>query len=317
MKVVISRKIPASGIQLLKGNFDLIYLENTEKMLRDKLLDLTRDADALLCLLNDPIDAEFIQECPKLKVIANYAVGYNNIDLEAAKKAGIIVTNTPDVLTNATADLAIGLLLAVSRNIVQAHNFTLENKFMGWDPMLMLGPDLEGKTLGVIGPGRIGSAVIHRASAFGLKIIYHSRNPKPELESEYQASQVTVDDLVTRSDFIVLTAPLTPETHHIINKDRLSKMKSSAILINVGRGPLIDEDALVNALQNGQLGGAGLDVYEEEPKIHPDLFNLSNVVLLPHIGSAGLETREKMSMMAANNIIAVLGGNSAPNAVRF
>jgi glyoxylate reductase len=314
MKVVVSRSIPDDGIILLKEKFEVNYNDSDEKLSTEELIERCKDADALISLLDDPITEDFIKKCPNLKVIANYAVGYNNIDVNAAKENGVYVCNTPDVLTNATADLTMALLLSVSRRIVESHNYTIHNKFKGWGAKLYRGYDFLGKILGIIGPGRIGSSVAVRAMSFGLRIIYFSRTSKPKLDA-LGAKKVDLDELVRTSDFIALTVPLTDDTHYILDENEFSKMKKGTIIINTGRGPLINEEVLVKYLKNGKLGGAGLDVYEKEPKIHPGLFELENVILLPHIGSATYETRSEMSKMVASDIIEVLENREPKNAV--
>ena len=315
-KVVITRTIPKNGIQILKDNgYILDYHDRFDPLPPDLLRQKCQDADALLCLLDDTIDGELIQSSPKLQIISNYAVGYNNIDLEAAKQAGITVTNTPGVLTNATADLAFGLLLAVARRIVEADQYIRNRKeqgrFEGWQSTMLLGAEMTGSTLGILGAGRIGTAMAKRGLGFGMKIIYHARTSKSELDT-LGCSFVNLDTIIQTSDFLSVHLPLTEETEHLLDRNRLEQMKSGAYLINTGRGRLIDESALVSVLQSGKLAGAALDVYEDEPKIHPGLYELDNVVLVPHIGSATTYARETMSRLAAEAIVAVLDGDE-PN----
>lgn len=277
-------------------------------------MERLKDADAVVTQLRDPVDKEFIDAGKKLKIIANYAVGFNNIDVEYAKQKGIYVTNTPDVLTEATADIAWALILAVARKIIPADKFTREGKFEGWKPNLFLGYEIYGKTLGIIGMGRIGKAVARRAMGFGMKIIYHNRK-RVEDDYKYNAKYVDLETLLKESDYISINAPLTNETYHLLNKERLSLLKKNAILVNTARGPIIDEKALYELLKDGKIAGAGFDVYENEPEITKGLEKLDNVVLLPHIGSATYETREKMSIMVAENIIDALEGKIPRNLV--
>lgn len=316
MKVFVSYAIPEKGILLLKEKFDVEVYEGEEFLSKQEMMNKCKDADAIISQLRDPIDEEFINSLTKTKIIANYAVGYNNIDVQAAIKKGIYVTHTPGVLTEATADIAFALILSVARKIVEADKFVREGKFVGWKPKLFLGYDLYGKTLGIIGMGRIGQAVARRALGFGMKIVYYNRNRLPEeIEKEYNARYVTIDELVQISDYISVHTPLTNETYHLLNKERISKMKPNAIVINTARGPVIDEQALYEALKDRKIAGAGFDVYENEPRLTPSLEKLDNVVLLPHIGSATYETRDKMSEMVALNIIEALEGRIPPNLV--
>lgn len=314
MKVFITYKIPESGINLLKEKFDVDVYEGERFLTKQEMMERVKDADAVVTQLRDPVDKEFIDAGKKLKIIANYAVGFNNIDVEYAKQKGIYVTNTPDVLTEATADIAWALILAVARKIIPADKFTREGKFEGWKPNLFLGYEIYGKTLGIIGMGRIGKAVARRAMGFGMKIIYHNRK-RVEDDYKYNAKYVDLETLLKESDYISINAPLTNETYHLLNKERLSLLKKNAILVNTARGPIIDEKALYELLKDGKIAGAGFDVYENEPEITKGLEKLDNVVLLPHIGSATYETREKMSIMVAENIIDALEGKIPRNLV--
>jgi len=314
MKVFITYKIPESGINLLKEKFDVDVYEGEKFLTKQEMMERLKDADAVVTQLRDPVDKEFIDAGKKLKIIANYAVGFNNIDVEYAKQKGIYVTNTPDVLTEATADIAWALILAVARKIIPADKFTREGKFEGWKPNLFLGYEIYGKTLGIIGMGRIGKAVARRAMGFGMKIIYHNRK-RVEDDYKYNAKYVDLETLLKESDYISINAPLTNETYHLLNKERLSLLKKNAILVNTARGPIVDEKALYELLKDGKIAGAGFDVYENEPEITKGLEKLDNVVLLPHIGSATYETREKMSIMVAENIIDALEGKIPRNLV--
>lgn len=300
---------------------------------RERLLAGMREADALISLLTDAIDREVIAAGPTLRVIANVAVGYNNIDVAAARERNICVTNTPDVLTDATADLTWALILAVTRRIVESDAFLRAGKFTGWDFEMLLGTGLSGKTLGIIGYGRIGRAVARRASAFGMSVIYCGRDDvayrdDPRHSSMMAARQTgqtspltqslrlegvaarraTFTELLERSDIVTLHVPLAATTQHLIDRDAFARMKSNAYLINTARGPIVDEAALVEALRQKRIAGAGLDVFEREPEVSAPLLEMGNVVLLPHIGSATLETRTAMAMLAAENVIDVLSG---------
>ncbi|MFW6183044.1 MAG: 2-hydroxyacid dehydrogenase [Chloroflexota bacterium] len=275
-------------------------------------------APALMCLLTDTVDAALIDAAPQLKVIANVAVGYNNVDVAAATERGILVTNTPDVLTETTADLAFALLLAAARRLSEADPYTRAGKYEGWELFQPhLGLDVHGKTLGIVGLGRIGVATARRgALGFGMRVLYHGGSPEPDVVAELGAEEVSLETLLRQSDFVSLHVPLTAETTHMIARRELEMMKPTAILINTARGPVVDEADLVAALKEGLIAGAGLDVFEEEPQLHPELPDLRrHVVLAPHIGSATTETRRRMSLMAAENAIAVLKGQRPPNAV--
>ncbi len=315
-RVFISYGIPEKGINMLREKYE-VYVYSDERFLeKTEMIELAKDADAIITQLRDPIDREFIESLQKAKIVANYAVGYNNIDVQAASERKIYVTNTPGVLTEATADIAFALILSVARRIVEADSFVREGNFVGWKPKLFLGYDLFGKTLGIIGMGRIGQAVARRALGFGMKIIYYNRKKlSEEVEKEYNAQYVDLDTLIQTSDYISIHAPLTKETYHLINAERISKMKPTAILINTARGPVVDEKALYEALKRNKIAGAGFDVYENEPILTPGLEMLDNVVLLPHIGSATFETREKMSEMVAINVIQALEGKIPQNLV--
>ena len=268
------------------------------------------DAEALLCLLTDRVDAALLDAAPRLRVVANAVVGHEHVDLAACRARGIAVTNTPDVLTDATADLTLALILATVRSLPAAERSLRAGEFHGWGFWDYLGGDLRGRTLGIFGMGRIGRAVARRAAAFGMRILYHSRSRMPpEDEAAVGAEWVDFDGLIARSDVLSLHAPLTPATRHAIGAESLRRMRPGAFLVNTARGALVDEAALVDALREGRLAGAGLDVYEHEPRIHPGLLELPNVVLLPHVGSATRETRTRMAMLAARNAHAVLTGD--------
>ncbi|MFN4191158.1 MAG: glyoxylate reductase [Pseudothermotoga sp.] len=316
-RVFVTSKIPEEGLKILYDNFHVEVSDYDGLIPKKMLLEKVKGIDALLCLLADVIDKEVMEAAgPRLKIIANYAVGYNNIDVEEATKRGIMVTNTPGVLTETTADLTWALMMAVARRIVEGDKFVRTGKFRGWEPMLLLGTDLYGATLGVVGFGRIGQAVARRAIGFKMKVLYYSRSRvSDEVEKELNATYVDLDTLLKESDFITLHLPLTKQTHHLIGEDQFKLMKKGAYLINTARGPIVDEKALVKALKEKWIRGAALDVFENEPQIEPELLELENVVLAPHIGSASHTTRIRMSIMAAENIVKALKGEIPPNLV--
>ncbi len=277
----------------------------------DELLENVGEADALMCLLSDRIDSEVIDRGKRLRIIANLGVGYDNIDVATAREHGIVVTNTPGALTETTADLAFALLLSAARRIVEADAYTRAGKFRGWELMQPhLGLDVYGKTLGIVGMGRIGTAVARRGHlGFGMPVLYHNRHRNELAERELDARWVPFETLLAESDFVCVHTPLTPDTRHLFDRDAFRRMKRTAILVNVARGPVVDEEALVWALETGEIAGAGIDVYEREPKVHPGLVKLGErVVLTPHIGSASEETRRALARIAVDNVLAVLAG---------
>lgn len=312
-KVLVTRQLPQPAIDLLKQHFEVDLYTEDRVIPRDELLRRVEDKDGLLCLLTDNIDAEVMNKAKNLKIIANYAVGYNNIDVNEATKRKIPVTNTPGVLTETTADLAFALLMSIARRIVESDKYLREGKFKGWSPMLFLGSDVYGKTLGIIGFGRIGQAVAKRALGFDMKVLYYDTLHAPvEVEQKYNATFKPLDELLKESDYISIHVPLVKETYHLISDREFSLMKPTAYLINTSRGPVVDEKALVRALKEKKIAGAALDVFENEPEVEPELIDMPNTVLVPHIGSATVETRTKMALMAAENIIAVLVYNKIP-----
>lgn len=316
-KVFVTRKILEEGLNMLRERYDVEVSDYDGIIPREMLLEKVKGVDALVSLLTDNIDAEVMDAAgPNLKIIANYAVGYNNIDVEEATKRGIMVTNTPGVLTETTADFAWTLLMAIARRIVEADKFVREGKFRGWEPMLLLGTDVFGATLGIVGFGRIGQAMARRALGFNMRVLYYDNSRVDEqLEKELKATFVDLPTLLKESDFVTLHVPLTKQTHHLIGEKELKMMKKDAYLINTARGPVVDEKALVKALKEGWIKGAALDVFENEPEIEPELLKLDNVVLAPHIASASYATRSKMSVMVAENIIKALSGEVPPNLV--
>jgi glyoxylate reductase len=306
-KILLTRLLPDPGMELLERHFCLYQGQANRFMSKQEIIREIKDCDGLLCLLTDNIDAEVIRAGKKLKVIANYAVGYNNIDVKEATKHKIAVTNTPGVLTETTADLTFGLLLSVARRIVEADKFSRQGNFTGWSPKLLLGHDVHEKNLGIIGFGRIGRAVARRAKGFGMKILYYDvKSLTNSEENSFGIKFRTLDDLLKESDFVSIHVPLNEQTYHMITMEKIALMKPSSYIINAARGPIIDEKALVKALDKKIIAGCALDVYEHEPGIDKKLLNMENTVLLPHIGSASIETRTKMAMIAAKNIISIL-----------
>lgn len=320
MKVFVTRQIPESGIALLKERGCQLTINTEDRVLtKAELMDyLKKDRyDAVLCLLTDKIDADIFDAAgEQCKIFANYAVGVDNIDLAEARKRGILITNTPGVLTEAVAEHTVALLFAAARRIVESDEYVRNGKFKGWAPKLFLGADIKGKTLGIIGLGRIGSEVARRMrDGFDLKIVYYDLTRNEKLEKEYGIDYRELDNLLKEADFVSLHVNLTEQTRHLIDAKKLKLMKPTAYLINTARGPVIDEKALVEALKKNVIAGAALDVFENEPSLTPGLADLENAILTPHIASATKETREKMSEMAAQNIIEALEGRTPPNPV--
>lgn len=308
-RIFLTRPIPGSARELLSASCDLVVRDIDSPITPKELLEGVQDADGLLCMLTDAITSDVIEAAPRLRVISNYAVGFNNIDVAAAWARGIAVTNTPGVLTDATADTALALLLCCARRIAESDRWMRTHDFLGWSPTLFVGRDLRHATLGIVGAGRIGVALAERCvGAFAMTVLYSDVVENPDLETRLGARRVPLNTLLAESDFVSLHAPLTADTLHLIGPRQLDMMKRTAILINTARGPMVDEAALVDALENGTIAGAGLDVYEQEPMLHPRLRSLDSVVLLPHIGSASEATRATMSEMAARNLLLVLEG---------
>jgi glyoxylate reductase len=313
--VFITRRIPEKAIRLLKNHFSVKVNKRERNLYKYEIIAGVRGSFGLLSLLTDRIDSEVISAGKKLRIIANFAVGYDNIDITKAAEKGIIVTNTPGILTKTTAELAWALLFATARRIVEGDSFTRKGKFKGWEPTLLLGFDIHGKTLGVIGAGRIGTEFALGAVGFDMRVLYYDRQRNPTIEKKLGAKRVALKKLLQSSDFISIHTPLTQETHHLIGKEEIGMMKKNAILINTSRGPVLDEEALTDGLVKGTIAGAGLDVYEKEPSLTKRLRNCTNAVLTPHIGSASYETREKMAVMAAQSIIDVYKGKRPAHCV--
>jgi glyoxylate reductase len=304
VKVLVTQMIDEVGIAALNAaGLQIDVWPGPAPMPRATLLCRLTGCAGIIAMPTDTIDAEVMDAAP-LQVIANHAVGVDNIDLAAAAARGIPVTNTPGVLTDATADLAMALLLAVARRVVEGHTLVSAGQFEGWRPTMLRGMELRGATLGIVGMGRIGQAVAARAQAFGMQIIHHSRR-----------SGMPLTELLSQSDVVSLHCPMTAQTRHLIDADALSTMKSTALLINTARGPVVDEAALAAALRSGEIAGAGLDVFEHEPAVHPDLLDLDNAVLLPHLGSATRQTRRRMARLATDNLLAALAGDPLPSPV--
>jgi glyoxylate reductase len=323
MRILMTQLVPTPAVDKLRsalgetGTLD-VNPEPDRIWTKQELIEKLRagNYNALYCMLTNRIDAEVLDAAPDLKIIANMAVGFNNVDVAEATRRRIPVSNTPGVLTDTTADFAWTLLMSAARRVVEGDRFTRAGRFHGWGPLMMVGQDVYGKTLGIVGFGRIGRTVAKRAGGFDMKVLYYDLHPAdPDTEKALNARSVSMDDLLQRSDYVSLHTDYNPETHHLIGAPELAKMKPTAYLINTSRGAIVDEAALVDALKNGTIAGAGLDVFEREPEIHPGLLELENAVLAPHIASASLETRTAMALMAAENVLAAMRGESAPNAV--
>lgn len=308
LKIYVTRMIPEEALELLRENFDVEVNGYDRELTRGELLSNVKGKSAVLCLLSDVIDKEVYDAAGKTcRIFANYAVGYNNIDINEATNRGIVITNTPGVLDDATAELAWSLLLSAARRINESEKYIRDGKFKGWSPTMFLGTGIAGKTIGVVGAGRIGCNFAKKAKAFDMNIIYTSNKPSSQMEI-IGAKFVDKQTLLKQADFISLHVPLLLSTKHYIGEEELKLMKKTAILINTSRGPVVDEKALATALKDHTILSAGLDVYENEPDVNEELINLSNVVLVPHIGSATVETRTNMGFLAAKNIISVLKG---------
>lgn len=310
MKIVLTRPLPGNGFKRL-GDHEIVAHDFVDGgPSESELIEIAADADALVTLLSDPVTDRVLGACGRLKIVAQYAVGYDNIDVDAARRRGIVVSNTPDVLTDATADMAFALLLAAARRIVAADRYVREGRFGRWETDLMLGPDLNGKTIGIVGLGRIGAAVARRALGFGMHVIYYNRSrANPTLERRLGARPVPLDALLEESDVVSLHCSLNPSSRHLIDEAALGRMKSGAVLVNTARGAVVDEEALVEALRAGTIAAAGLDVFEQEPAVHPDLLELENVVVAPHLGSATYGARHRMAEMCAEAVSAVFNGD--------
>jgi glyoxylate reductase len=317
-RVVVTGRIPAEGVAMLRdAGHEVDAWDQLTPISREELLKKVAGAEAIVSLLTEKIDDELLAAAgPQLKVVSNVAVGYNNIDVPACTTRGVLATNTPGVLTDATADIAMSLILMTTRRLAEGERIIRSREPWQWGMFYLLGSSIQGRRLGIIGMGAIGAATARRAKAFGMTIAYSNRNPvSPELAAELSCERLSLDELLTTSDIVSVHCPYSPATHHLISADQLKIMKSSAYLINTARGPIVDEAALVHALEQRQLAGAGLDVFENEPEVHAGLIDRNDVVLIPHLGSATVETRTAMATLAAANTLAVLGGIPAPTPI--
>lgn len=316
-RVLITRRVPPPAVGLLEeAGLSVDLMDQDDPPSREALLQRTPGVSGLITMLSERVDTALLDAAgPTLRVVANFAVGFDNVDLAACTQRGVRVTNTPEVLTDATADLTWTLILATARRVVEGDRLVRTGTWTGWTPMQLLGLQLSGATLGIVGAGRIGTAVGLRSLGFNMNVLYADQRTNRELEERVGARRVELNQLIIASDVVSLHVPLTAENRHLIGAPELAAMKPTAILINTARGPVVDEAALAAGLRSGQIAAAGLDVYENEPQLTPGLVELPNVVLLPHLGSATTTTRQKMSQMVAENVIAVLGGREPPNPV--
>lgn len=315
-RIFITRRVFDDAIRYLKSHAEVVGNSTDRVLAPAELRAAAAESDGLLALLTDRIDADLLAACPGLKLVANFAVGYNNIDLDAASARGVLITNTPGVLTETTADFAWALLMAAARRVAEADRFVRDGQFQAWGPRMFLGHDVHGKTLGLIGMGRIGRSVARRATGFGMRILYHDVSEVgPDVGTGLNARWAPLEEVFAEADFVSVHVPLLPETRHLLDDAAFARMKPSCIVVNTSRGPVVDERALVRALREARIAGAGIDVYEREPDIEPGLMELDNVVLAPHIASASHQTRLRMCMMAAENLVAGLNGRRPPNLV--
>lgn len=314
-RVYVTRQIPEAGLAMLRERFKVVVNPEDRPLTRSELLDQITEADAVLCLLTDKIDAEVFDTAKRARGFANYAVGFDNMDVAEATRRKIPLSNTPDVLTHATAEMAWALLFAAARRVVESDRVMRSGEWKGWGPLQFIGQDVNGATLGIIGAGRIGRAFAKKSRGFDMKVMYVDEYPCKELEETVGARKVSLEELLTKSDFISIHVPLMPSTRHLINEKTLRMMKPTAILINTSRGPVIDENALVQALSEGVIAAAGLDVYENEPNTAKGLSDLPNVVMTPHTASATFISRNGMAVKAATNIIAMLEGKLPPDCI--
>jgi len=317
LKIYVTRELPERGLKTIKKHFDTEVWPEYAPPPKKVIIEKAKNVDALATLLSDKIDAEVFDTAPKLKIVSQLAVGFDNIDVKEATKRGIYVTNTPEVLTDTTADFAWALLMAVARRIVEADKYVRRGQWkVSWHPDMMTGRDIHGATMGIVGAGRIGYALAKRATGFDMRILFYDVIPRPEMEKDFDARKVELDQLLKESDFVSIHVPLIKETHHLMNEQKLRLMKKTAYLINNSRGPVVDEKALYKALKEGWIAGAGLDVFEQEPTPADNpLLVFDNVVVAPHISSASLETRSKMAEMVAENLVAFFEGKKPPNLV--
>lgn len=318
-KVYVTRELPERGLKMIKQYFDAEVWPEYAPPPKTVIIEKSKNVDALVSLLSDKIDSEVFNAAPKVKIVSQLAVGFDNIDIPEATKRGIYVTNTPEVLTDTTADFAWTLLMAVARRVVEADKYVRTGQWkVGWHPSMLSGRDIYGATIGIVGAGRIGYAMAKRAKGFDMKILFYDVIPRPEMEKDFGAKKVELDTLLRESDFVTIHVPLTKETRHLIGMEKLKLMKKTAYLINNSRGPVLDEKALYDALKANRIAGVGLDVFEQEPTpLDNPLLKLDNVVVAPHISSASLETRSRMSEMVAGNLVAFFEGKKPPNLVNL
>jgi len=315
-KVLVTREVFDEVLEFLSGHLEVQSNQQDTALSPAELATRLGDKDGVMCALTDRVDPALLAACPRLKAVCNIAVGYNNIDVAACSARGIMVTNTPGVLDETTADLVWALMLATARRLTEAETYLRNGEWTGWYLKQLLGTDVHHATLGIVGMGRIGQVIARRALGFEMKVLYHNRTRlAPDIESALAARYASMDELLAGSDFIVLQVPYAPATHHLIGARELAKMKPSAILINAARGGVVDDAALIEALANGTIRAAGLDVFENEPRLDPRFLGLKNVVLAPHIGSSTRTTRLAMAMTAARNLVAALSGETPPNLV--
>lgn len=319
-KVFVTRRIDEKGLDILRNHssIELDINDDNKLLTKEDLIRRAKGAEGLVTLLNDKIDKDVIEKLlPELKIISNYAVGFDNIDCQFAKEKGIVVTNTPDIMTQAVAEHAMALMLSCARRIVEGDRYVRAGKYDLWEPDLLLGPEIAGKTLGIIGIGRIGQALAQIAyHGFGMKILYNDINDCEEVERNFQADKVSLEHLLSHSDFVSIHVPLLDETRHMIGSEQFKNMKKNSILVNTARGAIVDEAAMLTALKEKEIFAAGVDVYEKEGEVNPELYKLDNIVLTPHIASATNEAREAMSECVAENILAVLSNKPAINEVK-
>jgi len=316
-KIYVTRELPERGLAIIKRHFEVEVWPEYAPPPKKVIIEKAKNVDAIASLLSDKIDSEVFDAAPKLKMVAQLAVGFDNIDVQEATRRGIYVSNTPEVLTDTTADFAWALLMAIARRVAEADRYVRGGKWkVGWHPSMMQGRDVYGATIGIVGAGRIGYAVAKRAKGFDMRILFYDVIPRPEMEKDFGAKRVDLDTLLKESDFVSVHVPLMKETHHLINTERLKMMKKTAYLVNNSRGPVVDEKALYEALKEGRIAGAGLDVFEQEPTpMDNPLLKLDNVVVAPHISSASYETRSRMAEMVAENLVAFFEGKKPPNLV--
>jgi glyoxylate reductase len=312
--VLVTRPIMAGPMEILEGRCDVTVHENDFGIPRDELLSVVKGRDAIITMLTEQVDAELLEASgPQLRIVANHAVGFDNVDLEACTAAGVLATNTPDVLTETTADTAFALIMAAARRVGEGERFLRARTPWIWGPLMMLGRDVHHKTIGIVGFGRIGQAVARRAKGFGMRVVYADAvQLPPEVEAETDAERRDLDDLLAEADVVSIHTNLTPETRHLFSRDAFARMKPTAVLVNTSRGPVVDEEALADALEAGEIFAAGLDVFENEPQVNERLLTLENVVVIPHLGSATVDTREAMGELAVRNVFAALDGDRPP-----